>query len=240
MNMLLLKFGTIGAISAITLLSATAVQATTISSDFQGWVNGLGNGSGVTNNAFTGTKDGVNYNSWANFDLSGLSGTVISAKLEVYSTITPIDGSTYTVDIHDVNTTLAVLQSATPGIPAYSDLGGGSFYGSDILGNATTVTLALSGQALIDINALLGSTFRVGFSTIILNTSSSNSSDEGTTTSAQGVFTNGELPDHPKLILTFATVPEPDSATVPEPDSVALLALGFAGLSFARRRGRRS
>lgn len=233
MKNLVRKLTLVSAISASIFISSSA-QAITIDSNLQGWVgsDGIGNGAANGNNAFTGNAFGNRYNSWANFDLSGLAGTVLTAQLEVLSKAAPVGGS-YSLGIYDVSTPLADFGGTSPTAPGasvYNDLGGGSLYGSNIFGDGT-VLVTLSAQAVSDINTLLGQTFRVGFTNLTLNSVTPDPKSWGV-----GILTNGDRTNRPQLILEFASASAP--ATVPEPDSLVLFALGLAGLWSMRKQAR--
>ena len=205
------------------LAGPMAADASTVASDLQGWVNSSGGGNGAydANNTYTGNSSGVRYNSWANFDLSSVSGPVTSAQLELFTFTWPGGNGPYVVSIHDLGTSLASLASGVPGVAAYSDMASGALYATTSLGDGTTTIVTLSAQAVADINAALGSTFRVGFTNDTLNAVSASSGN-------LGVYTNGNTYGYPRLILN------PES--VPEPGTLALAGLGLFGIGFSRRR----
>jgi len=189
-------------------LVAGVAQAHTVASNNQGWVNSLGGSNGGFNGnvAFAGNEFDQRYNSWASFDLSGLSGVVTSAKLELFTTVFPANsGLTYNVGVYDVSTPLSALLGNTSGVAGYSDLRSGNLYASEDFGDLSTISLTLSAQALADINAAIGADFVVGFTNITLNTVPSGPEDD------VGIFTNGGQPGHPVLVLDFGAVPEPSA-----------------------------
>ena len=77
-----------GGAVAFSMLVSMPASALVIDSNFQGWVDQYGDGNGAiaNNDTFTGswrdplTFSKAKYNSWANFNLSGIASPVISAK----------------------------------------------------------------------------------------------------------------------------------------------------------------
>jgi hypothetical protein len=214
-----------------------------IDSHLQGWVNNTGNGNGASdgNNTFTGNiggSPGSRFNSWASFDLSGLTGTITSVTLEIpladYIANSPV---LYTISINDVNTSLQSLSDRTSGMSGYTDLGSGNQYGT-IAGDHETHLVSLSTQAVADVNASIGKNFLLGFTNLTTNLVSPDSAGGGL-----GVYTNGQTFDntsftgHPTLILTTA-----NTIVAPEPSTLAMLASAIPlGIDWwLRRRGRAS
>lgn len=205
---------------AIFLLAPAAVASsftTTLDFNSQGWVNsaGAGNGALNPNNAYTGNFAGLRYNSWANFDLSSVPGTVVSAQLRVFTTAYLVGAGPYELGVYDVNTSFADLDGQTGGIFAYNDLGSGHFYASAFFGDGTTLTLALSNQAVTDLNASLGGDFRVGYTNITLNAVPALSSDNALYTFTSTLIVNSVIGD---------------AEQVPEPSSIVLLGAGIVVL----------
>jgi PEP-CTERM motif len=215
----------------VAVVSSSAAQAipctppSCLLSDLQGFVNSndVGNGAAAGNNTFTGIDLGFHWRSWADFDLTGVSGIVDSAELVVFSTTVP--SGSILVEIHDVSTPLGNLKTTTPGAGTYVDLGTGDLYASGMLGNGTSLLLPLSSDAVADINSALGGNFLVGYAAPRL--------DEATATrdTTIGVVTNGSALNYQpaQLILSFA-------GQVPEAGTLALVAVALGGLAWSRRK----
>jgi hypothetical protein len=220
-------------VAVLALLVPSGAEAATIPvvSDYQGWINSDGspNGGLNGNNTFTGNYFGTRYNSWAAFNLSGVSGTVTSATLEIGLLRYPSNDPTpNTVDIHDVSTPLSTLLSFNLDVAGYTDLGTGNLYGS-VTGANGNYFAPLTAQAVADINAALGGSFQVGFTNATQNAQDPHNGDA---TGGIGIYTNDIFGvNGPILLLT--------TSAVPEPSSLVLLSLGFCAFgAFIRTRRR--
>ena len=225
-----MKKAAIGLIAIVCLgwFAAPANASVIIASDLQGWVTDSGNGNsgGNGNNTFTGNEFGGRFNSWADFVLPILSGqTVISATLELTTENFPGGNPPYDVGIFDVSTPLAAFLTNTSDVAGYTDLRTGTSYGTALGMTNGTSSILLSAQAVADINAALGGNFLLGFTNETLNAIPSDPGDD------LGIYTNGQLSDHPVLVL--------ETAAVPEPVSLLLVGTGAAAL-IARRRAQKS
>lgn len=102
------------------------------------------------------------------FDLSGVTGTITSATLEIenpYTPITPDPSENWT--LYNVSTPVATLVAggsppATDSI--FTDLGNGTSYGNvSVASNYTgIVTISLNASALAALNAAIGTSFALG------------------------------------------------------------------------------
>lgn len=219
--------------------SAVFAAPVTVSANHVGWVDNYGVVSNASSQNSLTAHDvsGTWYNSWASFDLSSLSGQVLSARLEVHSSTWFVLSGLgaaydYRIGVYDVSAGTDVL-STSHSSAVFDDLGGGAQYASAWFPNGSTQTLDLSSQAVADLNALLGSNFRVGFSDITDSNDPARKSDgmyingDGWYGKNKGNFTG------PTLILELAA---PDGNHVPEPATLALLGLGFVASAATTRR----
>jgi hypothetical protein len=150
--------------------SASGAGATTVISSFgSGYYQNTG---GTPSPGSTNIIEDSTRNNYFAFDLSGVSGTVTSAKLTIFggngsfsfNTTTP---ATVTYSIYDVSTGIGALTGHTAGAAAFTDLGSGSVFGSTSF--AVTSTFGSMPQFEIDlsggldaINAALGGLFALG------------------------------------------------------------------------------
>jgi hypothetical protein len=210
------------------LAVGAGVHALTIDSSCQGWVNsqGTSNGSVNGNNTFTGNEFGDRYNSWASFDLASIDAGVTSAVLKLRLAPYPdASADLYALDIYDVSTSMSVLSTSYAGVSGYGDLMSGHLYGT-VTGNRGLYSVALSSQAIADINATLGGVFVLGFTNATLNSEDPADVD-------LGMYINGSLEDTaraPQLILN--PVPEP----VPEPSTLILIGSALLCVAVFRRK----
>jgi hypothetical protein len=220
------------AASALGLLAIAAAGARAgqvdVASNFQGWVNTLGDGNfGFNgNNTFTGNEFGFRFNSWSSFDLSGLSSTVTSASITLPLMEYPFGATApYTLGLYDVSTPLSAFATNTSGVAGYTDLGSGNQYAT-ATGSNGPVTMNLSAQAVADINAALGGIFIIGYTNLTLNPADPNGVDIG-------LYPNGLTGAKPILTLVSG------AQAVPEPSTLALAGLGAtigAGCWYRRRK----
>lgn len=206
--------------SMLGALLMSAAQAVTVGAESQGWINSAGTGNGAVsgNNTFTGNEHSQRYNSWVSFDLSALSGSVSGAILHLTPQDYPgNDTMAYSVSMYDVNLSpYASLQSSSAGVLGYLDLASGGLYGTANFTPNAPLSIALSAQALADINAAIGGRFMIGFTNNSLNAQVSTPGTD------LGVYTGGS-----SLELISA---------VPEPESYALLLAGLGAIGLIVRR----
>jgi hypothetical protein len=180
------------------------------------WSDKFANNSPVNDNYFTGFQSGGEYRSFFSFDLSGISGTVTSATLNLqrWDQTGPL-----TLGLFDVSTPASTLvtgrQQGILSPTIFADLGSGNSYGTfpvNYGGFMDILSFSLNANALADINAMTGSGyFSIG----------------GAVLSGSGyifAIDGGGLPR--ELVLT----------TVPEPSTFALAGIGATVLLGLRRR----
>lgn len=199
---------------------AHAVSVVSVNSYDNGWYKS--NGSHVTSNTniISGQSGWNSYRNFFAFDLSGVTGRVVSATLSIAGGNGKFSNMSNLAKfaVYDVSTKTSSLTSGTGGTAAFADLGSGSLYGSTAVatpgwtGTMPTVSVALA-NAIGDINNALGNQFALG----------------GTTSGGYlWGYSNGA--QAATLSLTVAAVPVP--AALP----LMLLALGGMGVVARRRK----
>lgn len=165
-------------------------------------------------------------NSFFIFDLAGFGGDATSALLELelesYFSIDP----TESFSVYDVSTSPTDLSLDQLGaVDIYNDLMTGSVYGSATVSTTdvgSIIQIALSSQALADINNTAGGQFAIGVSVTSLSYNSEN----------ETVRFNKSL-DNRVQRLTL------DATPVPEPSTVLLMLSGLAGLGYIRFKSKK-
>jgi hypothetical protein len=202
----------------------------------QGWYSDTLSNIDANSNVITGTHGGPGetqvvphtYRSFFTFDLSGVSGVVTSATLQVERGRVPLDTPTGTVELFDVSTDPLVLNdNAGIDLAVFGDLGSGISYGVFEVAaeepceffcyDSTLESFSLGAAGLAAINASLGSYFSIG----------------ATLTSDDGVGTN-------HLFGQVSTAAVLDLVTIPEPSTAVLLSLGLLTALRPRRLPRPS
>ncbi|HEX8788748.1 MAG TPA: PEP-CTERM sorting domain-containing protein [Telluria sp.] len=206
-------FALLSAVIGIVCASSANAAVITLNDIARGAYNNSGTfGTGGSGTA-TGNYITENiYHSFFGFDLASISGTVTSATLILAQTgggSTPVN-----LSIWDVSTNYQSLVGNQGGIAAYNDLSSGMLFGSIKVTPASTGTISvtLNDDALQAINVALGSKFALG----------------GSLLESTYLFPSSLGAPLTQLRLT--------TADVPEPAPLALLGLGFAGMSLLRRK----
>ncbi len=186
---------------------------------------GTGGSGTPSGNYLAGLYTGLEYRDFFNFDLTSVSGTILSAQLVINNnnTIQSSPDASETLGIFDYSGSIASLVGGTGGVTAFNDLGTGTSFGSLSLpttsfsgtGNAT---INFNAAGIAALNAALGGQFAVGGA---LTTISS--------TANQYVF--GGTIDFPATQLVLTTVPEPSGVSL-----LALAALTAQGIRWQSRR----
>jgi hypothetical protein len=166
------------------------------------------------------------YNNWFGFSLgSQTAASISSAKLYLFNTSSSLSGyngvagsGTYTIwDVSSSTKSLLNSGTTTAGTSAFSDLGGGTAYGSvsySTADNGKYMVIDLNSTGLADLQSAYGSGFfNVGGS----------AAGTGNVFAYSGGFVNQNQ--------TYLEV-----ISVPEPSALSLLAVGLGGLALVRRR----
>ena len=141
--------------------TASASLIVTLDHDDRGWYRSNGTHSPVNTNYTNGGIGNNEYRNFFVFDLSGVSGTILSAYLHLAM---PNNGyrspdSTETYRVQDVTTSIASLIAGTGGVAAFNDLGSGTVFGSQTVQNSDEggfVDVTLNSSALTELNAATG------------------------------------------------------------------------------------
>jgi len=136
----------------------------TLSAVNRGWWKNDGAHTSGNNNTLTGQTTSQ-YNSYFSFDLSGLTGTVLTAELHLeIEDHDSVDGQE-TVSVWDVSTPAATLEATGNSTTIFNDLMSGNQYGTFTVLQSevgSIKVIPLNSQALTDINAALGTDVSVG------------------------------------------------------------------------------
>jgi hypothetical protein len=215
----------LGALLAAMLVAGSAAAQVSLTEQLQGWVNDKGGSNEALprNNTFTGSENGMRFNSWAAFFIpagGNYTGATLSLAPSSYGAIPPS-----VIGLYEVSTPFSSLDNTFhPGTDVFKDLGDGRQYGSATMSNSS-LSITLNGRALADINASGGKMFVIGFTNETLNALPAMGFGEG-----QGIYVGG-TPNRPREVMTLNLV-----SAVPEPASWASMTLGLGVLGVALRR----
>ncbi len=149
-------------------MSARALAPTSVPATNTGWYDATGFHDGLNTNYATGSTGlaafhGGRVRSFFVFDMSGVSGNVVSAEFSARSY--GGDGVSDTFTLYDVSTPAGTLAAtATGATQIFDDLGSGTILGAAMVPDpaAPTVTVPLSGAGVAALQTALGDTFEVG------------------------------------------------------------------------------
>lgn len=202
---------------ALPFVSELAAQVTTLEATSARSQNGGIWGASY----FTGIDSGQEWRANFVFSLAGVTTPVSAARLELQSYSFTSSVTTEAITFFDS----AVGAFSAADIASYSDLGGGTSYGTFSVGtgSGSTLVFTLNAAALQALNANLGGTFSIG--------AALNSIDGSLLSGREGLFFGSDASGSQSLVLTSA---------IPEPSTYAAI-LGAAGLGLAiwRRRTRK-
>jgi hypothetical protein len=170
--------------------------------------------------------NGFNYNNFFVFNISGVTGTILSATLSIDDGGTgAVVGGPLTFNVGSVVDSAASVENTSPSTTVFSDLASGTLFGSDSgITSPGTVLINLDGAALTALGSAGTGFVFGGYITPILDGSN------------HFLFTNPFNPSDPSPVVTLSIV---TTSGAPEPASVALMGAGLVGLFLlARRRAR--
>jgi hypothetical protein len=172
--------------------------------------------------------NGFDYNNFFVFNVSGVTGTILSATLSIDDSGTgAVVGGPLTFNVGSVADSASSVESTSPSTTIYNDLASGTLYGSDTgISTPGTVLLNLDGAALTALGSAGSGFVFGGYVTPITDGAN------------HYLFTNAFNSSDPSPVVTLSIVTS--SASTPEPASVALLGGGLVGLFLLARRRARS
>jgi len=209
---------------AVTGAGSAHADTVTLNSTSFGWWDSTGTHTAVITNYGTGDDaENVDHRSFFVFNLSGLSGTVVSATLQIFNPIYLSPDPSETLSIFDVSTSIAALTASGTGqVGIYNDLGTGTLFGSTSVSaanNGANVNIPLNSAALAALQSGLGGSFAFGGSLTTLSAPGL----------VEGVFLLSSANTGTRQLVLN---------TIPEPATLVLLGSGLAAIGIARRRSR--
>jgi hypothetical protein len=231
-------------LTALAVAGASGSNAATVvlNATDSGWFRQAGqNGNAITpnnQNFFVGTISqnfggGTQLNNYRNFfvfDLAGISGTILSASLQILNNGS-YDGAAGTYTVYDVTASLATLDGTyldgdSVGQAVYNDLGSGTVYGLqgvDSTSSNTFVNVSFGSSGISALNAAVGNLLIVGGDLPL-----------GGAAANKDMFYNA---GSRQLVLTTQ---DSSLEANPEPGTLILLGTGLIGSAFFTRRRRKS
>ncbi len=194
-----------------------------LDSSHRGWVNDSGFNNPSNGVYISGSRNDVTYRSFFSFDLSGLSGSIESATLELDMSSIGYRGYGSS-DPSEAFVVRDVSGPTTGGLALFNDIGSGSIYGFSLVDSGdSVVTVSLGADFLGAINSGV-SNVTLGGSVVTIDGSGANEYLFGQSERDQGVGAA-------RLALTV----DVSGSSVPEP-STSLLGTFVLAMCVARRR----
>lgn len=150
-----------------TLDLVTTTGSVSLTAVATGWYNYTGFHLAANPNYLVGTFSGIDFNDFFVFDLSGVTGTITSAQLDVGDVQNGFDSSPISIwDLYDVSTPISTLiadQFDAAGI--YGDLASGTLFGTQTVTAAddnSQIIIPLDADAVSALNGAVGGSFAIG------------------------------------------------------------------------------